>query len=101
MGYPGSVHDARIFNESNISKDPSAFLSSNEWIAGDSAYKLTQPFAHRTEKIHVFDFDETGVDNDDAGEEDDCDETVQLEGEQRRQHIYNECVVNKWMQFTQ
>lgn len=40
IGYPGSVHDARIFNECILATNPSSYLSEPEWIAADSAYKL-------------------------------------------------------------
>lgn len=42
VGYPGSVHDARIFSESAIGSNPQNFLSDSEWIAADSAYKCTK-----------------------------------------------------------
>lgn len=41
LGYPGSVHDARIYNNCDLAKNPNKFFSENQWIAGDSAYKLT------------------------------------------------------------
>lgn len=40
-GYPGSVHDSRIYNQCKLSLNPASFFSSNEYILGDSAYKLT------------------------------------------------------------
>ncbi|XP_031328220.1 protein ALP1-like [Photinus pyralis] len=42
VGHPGSVHDARIFTACNLSNDPLRYLSPPEWIAADSAYKLTE-----------------------------------------------------------
>lgn len=40
VGYPGSVHDSRMFTNSSLSKQPSNFFSGAEWLAADSAYKL-------------------------------------------------------------
>ncbi|XP_049301863.1 uncharacterized protein LOC125775375 [Bactrocera dorsalis] len=41
LGYPGSVHDSRIYNNCELALKPSNHLSGDEWIAADSAYKLT------------------------------------------------------------
>jgi hypothetical protein len=41
VGLPGSVHDARAFEESPIMKDPNRFFSGNEWMWADSAYGCT------------------------------------------------------------
>jgi len=41
VGYPGSVHDSRVFNNSPIGENIAAYLNNKEWIAADSAYKLT------------------------------------------------------------
>lgn len=41
IGYPGSVHDARIYNECALANNIPEFLSDSQWIAADSAYKLS------------------------------------------------------------
>jgi DDE superfamily endonuclease len=40
IGYPGSCHDSRIWNECNLSKTPEKFFSNEQWIAGDKGYPL-------------------------------------------------------------
>lgn len=40
IGYNGSVHDAKIFSNCPLAKNPERFLSGSQWIAGDSAYAL-------------------------------------------------------------
>lgn len=42
VGHPGSVHDARIYNTCDLSTNASQYFNEQEWIAGDSAYKLTK-----------------------------------------------------------
>ena len=41
LGYPGSVHDSRIYNNCSLSLDSSRYFDGAQWIADDSAYKLT------------------------------------------------------------
>jgi DDE superfamily endonuclease len=38
VGFPGSVHDSRVFLNSSIGQRPEDFLQNGEWIAADSAY---------------------------------------------------------------
>lgn len=41
VGYPGSVHDSRIYRESSLSINLENYFNNNEYILGDSAYQLT------------------------------------------------------------
>lgn len=38
----GSVHDARIFAECDMARNVTNYLTENEWIAADSAYRLSK-----------------------------------------------------------
>jgi hypothetical protein len=52
IGYPGSVHDARVYKNSNIGRNPQQYLTEGQWIAGDSAYGVSEylltPFRSNT-----------------------------------------------------
>lgn len=41
VGYPASTHDARVFANTPLGQSPESFLSNGQWIAADSAYRLT------------------------------------------------------------
>lgn len=41
-GYPGSVHDAKVYSSSPIGINPEHFFSDGEFIIGDSAYALSE-----------------------------------------------------------
>lgn len=41
LGYPGSVHDSGIFNNCPSSVNPAQFFSGDQYILGDSAYKIS------------------------------------------------------------
>lgn len=41
LGYPGSVHDNRIYSKCSLFTRAIDHFSQNEWIVGDSAYKTT------------------------------------------------------------
>ncbi|KAI8126643.1 Protein ALP1-like [Lucilia cuprina] len=41
VGNPGSVHDAKIFKNCDVFKEPEKYFSLHQWIAGDSAYSLS------------------------------------------------------------
>ena len=42
VGFPASVHDSRVFSNSAIGLNPEKFLEREQWLAADSAYKLTE-----------------------------------------------------------
>lgn len=41
IGYPGCVHDARIYNNCRLATEPKKFFSGEQYLVNDSAYKLT------------------------------------------------------------
>ncbi|KAJ6645256.1 Protein ANTAGONIST OF LIKE HETEROCHROMATIN PROTEIN 1 [Pseudolycoriella hygida] len=41
-GFPGSVHDARIFNSCDLAVSPEKYFSGEHWAAADCAYRLTR-----------------------------------------------------------
>ncbi|XP_067622211.1 putative nuclease HARBI1 isoform X2 [Eurosta solidaginis] len=41
LGFPGSVHDARIYNNCSLVTQASSLFTGAQWLAGDIAYKLT------------------------------------------------------------
>lgn len=41
VGYPGSVHDSRMFKNCLIGTYPERYFSSQQYVLGDSAYKLS------------------------------------------------------------
>lgn len=58
VGFPGSVHDSRVFSNSSLFLNPSNFFEGEEWLAADSAYKLSStiitPFRRNSpESEHV------------------------------------------------
>jgi hypothetical protein len=41
VGYPASAHDARVFSNSPVGMFPNQYFSEGQWVAADSAYRLT------------------------------------------------------------
>jgi hypothetical protein len=42
VGYPASVHDARIFANCKLAQQPNDFFTDSQWLAADSAYRLNE-----------------------------------------------------------
>lgn len=42
VGYPGSVHDARVFANSEVGRDTNKFLTNGQYLVGDSAYAVNE-----------------------------------------------------------
>ncbi|XP_018784693.1 PREDICTED: uncharacterized protein LOC108966308 [Bactrocera latifrons] len=55
LRYPGGVHDAPIFSNCELSNDADVLFGGAEWIAGDSAYKLSRtvitPFRENSREL--------------------------------------------------
>lgn len=55
VGSPGSSHDAKIFKNCSIFKNKENYVSAHQWIAGDSAYPLSDflitPFRSNSEQL--------------------------------------------------
>ncbi|XP_055356364.1 uncharacterized protein LOC129601553 [Paramacrobiotus metropolitanus] len=76
-GYPGSVHDARVFKNSPLETNSSQYFNGDEYILGDSAYSCTTtvipPFRKNqipTQNSDAFNPDWNEDDNDGDNEED-------------------------------
>jgi hypothetical protein len=41
VGWPGSVHDNRVWSNTDIHKDPQRFLAQNQYLLGDSAFQAS------------------------------------------------------------
>lgn len=41
VGYPGCVHDARIYNNCGLATQPEKYFSPHQYLVNDSTYKLT------------------------------------------------------------
>lgn len=55
VGHPGSVHDAKVFSQCPLKQRPQHYFSGIQWIAGDSAYPLSQnlitPYRRNTAEL--------------------------------------------------
>jgi len=56
-GYPGSVHDAKVYSASPVFNQAANYFSPNEYILGDAAYPnlttVITPFRKRQGSVHV------------------------------------------------
>lgn len=55
LGYPGSVHDSRVWNESYMCLHHDIFFSQDEWLCGDKGYGLSKiiitPFRENSTEV--------------------------------------------------
>jgi hypothetical protein len=41
VGWPGSVHDNRVWSETDLAEDPQSFFAENEYLLGDAAFQAS------------------------------------------------------------
>ena len=40
VGYPGAVHDSKVYRDCSVSRNPETYFSNQQFILGDAGYKL-------------------------------------------------------------